>query len=89
MERYSKYLESQFAIGRNARLVIRGDFNASVRMNAERTEVCGKFGLGRTNENGRDLIEWCEQHELQYVNSYMRYERRAHDGTCGMQGGMN
>ena len=38
--------------------------------------VSGGFGLGRTNEADRDLIEWWEQHELQYVNSYMRYKRR-------------
>ena len=59
-----------------ARLVIGGDLNASVGMNAERPEVCVKFGLERTNNTGRESIEWCEQHELQYVNSHMRYKRR-------------
>ena len=40
MERYRRDLESQVAIGRNARLVIGGDFNASVGMNAGRPGVC-------------------------------------------------
>ena len=61
MERYRMDLEIQVAIGRNARLVIGGAFNTSVGMNAERPRVCGMYGLGRTNDAGRDLIEWCEQ----------------------------
>ena len=86
MDRYRRDLESQVAIRKNLRFVIEGDFNASMGMNAERPGVCGNLGLGRTNDAGRDLIEWCEQHELQHVNSYMRYKTR---GTWGMQGGMN
>ena len=45
MERYRKDLESQVAIGRNARLVIGGDFNASAGMNAWHLWVCGRFGM--------------------------------------------
>ena len=33
-------------------------------------------GVGRMNEAGRDLIDWCEEHGLEYVNSFMRHERR-------------
>ena len=76
MERYKREVESQVAIGGNERLVIGGDFNASVGINEGRMAVYGKFGIGRMNEAVRDLIEWCEQHELVYVNSYMRHERR-------------
>lgn len=52
----------------------------SAGVNAERPCVCGNYGLGRMNDacwkGLDDLIERCEQHELQYVNSYMRYRRR-------------
>ena len=47
-----------------------GIFNASVGMNAEPPGVCGKLGLGRVNDAGRDLIKWCEQHQLQYSGPY-------------------
>jgi hypothetical protein len=76
MERYKRELESQVAIGGKERLVIGGDFNASVGKNVNRVGVCGKYGIGRMNEAGRDLVEWCEQHELAYVNSYMKHARR-------------
>ena len=75
-ERYRRELESQVAIGGSERLVIGGDFNANVGMNEQRAGVCGKYGIGRMNEAGRDLIEWCEQHGLVYVNSYMQHARR-------------
>ena len=39
MERYRRDLKSQVAIRRNARLVIEGDFNASVGMNAKHLGV--------------------------------------------------
>ena len=45
MERYRVNLESRVAIGKNARLVIGGDFSASARVNAKRPGVYGKFGL--------------------------------------------
>ena len=38
--------------------------------------MCGKYGIGVMNEAGRNLIEWCEENELAYVNSYMRHARR-------------
>lgn len=76
MERCRRDMESQVAMNGNERLVIGGDFNASVGRNAERRGVCGKYGLGIMNEAGRDLIEWCEVHGLAYVNSYMGYARR-------------
>ena len=76
MREYRRDLEIQVAIGGRDRLVIGGDFNSNVgRMNARRG-VCGKYGVGRMNEAGRDLIDWCEEHELVYVNSFMRHARR-------------
>ena len=76
MGRYRRDLESQVAIGMNVRLVIGCEFNTSVGVNAKRASVCGKYGLGRMLDAGRDLIEWCKQHELQNVNNYMRHIKR-------------
>ena len=38
--------------------------------------VCGKYGLGRGNEAGRDLVEWCEEMGMAHVNSFMSDKRR-------------
>ena len=47
-------------------LVIGGDFNSSVGDTRERSRdtVAGKFGLGKTNTAGVDLIEWCHANQL-------------------------
>ena len=58
------------------RVIIGGDFNANVGRNEERPGVCGKYGIGVMNEAGRNLIEWCEENDIAYVNSYMRHARR-------------
>ena len=29
--------------------------------------MCGDFGVGRMNDAGRDLIEWCEANGLAYM----------------------
>ena len=76
MREYRRALEIQVAMGGRERLVIGGDFNANVGRRNERQGVCGKYGVGRMNEAGRDLIDWCEEHGLAYVNSYMRHARR-------------
>ena len=60
MKRCRRDLESQVSKGRNARLVIGGYFNAIVGINKERPGMCRKFGLGRTYDAKRNLIEWCE-----------------------------
>ena len=38
--------------------------------------VCGKYGLSRSNDAGRDLVDWCEEMGMAHVNSFMRYKRR-------------
>ena len=76
MREYRRALEIQIALGGRERLVIGGDFNANVGRRNERRGVCGMYGVGRMNEAGRDLIDWCEEHGLAYVNSFMRHARR-------------
>ena len=76
MIEYRRDIGIQLALGGRERLVIGGDFNANVGRGYVRRGVCGKFGVGRVNEAGADLIDWCEENELAYVNSYMKHRRR-------------
>ena len=76
MTDYRSALESQIAMSGRERLVIGGDFNANVGRGNARVGVCGKYGVGRMNEAGRDLIDWCEEQGLAYVNSFMKHARR-------------
>ena len=36
----------------------RQNFNKSMRRDSEILLVCVRFGLGRGNETGRELVEW-------------------------------
>ena len=76
MNDYRIALENQIAMSGRERLVIGGDFNANVGRGNARRGICGKYGVGRMNEAGRDLIDWCEEHGLAYVNSFMKHARR-------------
>ena len=61
---------------RNERLLIGGDWNANVGRGSARNGVCGEFGVGRMNDAGRDLIEWCEANGLAYAISFVRHAER-------------
>jgi len=47
-----------------------------VGRNEEKKGVCGRFGVGQRNDAGRDLIEWCEDNAMAYVNSFIKHRRR-------------
>ena len=38
--------------------------------------VCGKYGLGKGNEAGMYLVDWCEEMGMAHVNNFIRYKRR-------------
>ena len=57
-------------------LLVGGDFNAHIGQNEDRAGICGKFGLRQTNRQGLELIEFCEENNLCYVNSYFNHKRR-------------
>ena len=52
-----------------------GDFNAKVG-NAGTSHCVGQFGLGKTNERGDTLIDFCEQHNLSIVNTFFKHPKR-------------
>ena len=76
MERCRGEMEKQVEMGGKEKLIIGGDFNASVGRNQNRPGVCGRYGLGLSNEAGRDLVNWCGEVGLAYANSYVRHVRR-------------
>lgn len=76
MEECRRALGNQVAMEGREKLVIRGDFSANVGRGQSRDGVTGKYGVGRSSEAVRDLIDWCEENELAWVNRYMRHARR-------------
>ena len=51
--------------------ILGGDCNAQVGRRSQRQGINGKYGLKtETNEAGKSLLDWSEEHQLQHVNSY-------------------
>ena len=58
-------------------MIMGGDHNAHVGKASERDGVSGKYGLETpTNEQGRDLLDWCQEHNLEWVNSFSNHAKR-------------
>ena len=56
-------------------LFIIGDWNAKVG-NQETPGVTGKFGLGIWNEEGKRLIEFCQENTLVIANTLFQQHKR-------------
>ena len=56
--------------------IVGGEYNAHVGNDEEKKGVCGQFGLRSSNEKGRQLIQWCEENSLAYVNSFYNMRNR-------------
>ena len=62
-------------------LFIIGDWNAKVG-SQETHGVTGKFGLGRQNEAGQRLIEFCQENALVITNTlFQQHKRRLYTWT--------
>ena len=57
-------------------MLIGGDFNTQVGSDDQTPEVCGKFGLRTSNEKGRELIRFCQENQLCFVNSFYNHKNR-------------
>ena len=58
-----------------------GDWNAKVE-SQETPGVTGKFGLGRRNEAGQRLIEFCQENALVITNAlFQQHKRRLYTRT--------
>ena len=69
-------MEEQLVGARGEKLIMGGDFNANWGKNQTRVGVCGKYGIGRGSEAGRELGEWCEENGLVIVNSFLPHRNR-------------
>ena len=62
-------------------LFILGDWNAKVG-SQETPGVKGKFGLGRRNEAGQRLTEFCQEYALVITNTlFLQHKRRLYTWT--------
>ena len=69
-------MEEQLEGARGERVIIGGDFNANWGKDRARAGVCGKYGVGRGSEAGRELVDWCEENGLVIVNSFRPHRNR-------------
>lgn len=53
-----------------------GDFNASVGEQTFSSNTMGKFGLGKQNERGVRLLEFCEQMDMIITNTFFETPKR-------------
>ena len=56
-------------------VVIMGDWNAVVRERRDEKEV-GSYGLGKRNERGEKLVEFCKKNKLMITNTWFEQEKR-------------
>ncbi len=59
----------------NTNVVVMGDFNASVGEGRD-DNVIGKYGLGKRNERGQVLSDFCKKRQLVVTNTWYQQEKR-------------
>ena len=73
-------------------IVIGGDHNSSVGpREGEKWQpgVCGHYGLGTTNETGKDMLNWCQLNGLSRINSLKTLKIGGHGIAENGRNGMN
>lgn len=56
-------------------VVVMGDFNAIVGEGSDE-KVIGKYGLGKRNDRGQRMIEFCKKNNLVVTNTWFQQEKR-------------
>jgi exonuclease III len=56
-------------------VIVMGDWNAVVGEGRE-GNVIGEFGLGKRNERGQELVNFCKRMKLVVTNTWFRHEKR-------------
>ena len=78
IEQYRHELEEKLQrTRRDGIIVIGGDHNSSVGPREGenwRPGVCGNYGLGTTNEAGKDLLNWCQLNGLRWIDSFKNFK---------------
>ena len=80
IEQYRQELEEKLQrTRRDDVIIIGGDHNSSVGPGEGENwqpGICGKYGLGTTNEAGKDLLNWCQLNGLSWINSFKNIKER-------------
>src|SRR5688572_19806305 len=58
----------------NTNVIIIGDFNASVGKGSDE-KIVDKYGLGKRNDRGQMLIEFCKKNSLVIANTWFQQEK--------------
>ena len=74
-EIYGEIEDMMEMIGDRENVVLMGDWNAVVGEGEDGREV-GKFGLGKRNERGERLVDFCKQMNLTLVNTTFQVPKR-------------
>ena len=69
----------------NTNLIVMGDFNASVGEGNDE-KVIGKYGLGKRNDRGQRMIEFCKKNNLVVTNTWFQQEKRNRRTWKGFDG---
>ena len=74
---YRQELSGMVLKSRKTSLIVGGDFNLCVgRYGGERDAVASALGIGGCNEAGKDLLSWCQEQNLCWVNFFPTREAR-------------
>ena len=60
---------------RGACQIVMGDWNSQVGEGREGKTI-GDYGLGKRNNRGDRLVEFCEQHNLMAANTWFKHHKR-------------
>jgi len=55
--------------------VLMGDWNAVVREGRD-SEYVGMYGLGKRNERGQKLVDFCKRQQLLVTSTWLKQEKR-------------
>ena len=75
-EAFYEQVETAFKYVKNKEYtIVMGDFNAKVG-NKKHKDIIGSYGLGKRNERGERLIQFCEEHNLVVTNILFQHPPR-------------
>lgn len=72
---YEKLHNAMKIVGSQERLIIMGDFNAKIGKGGDGNTV-GQFGLGKRNQRGDMLVNFCRDHNLIVTNTWFQHPER-------------
>ena len=80
-DQFYEQLEKEVRLcNKTTSLFIAGDFNSKMGTRKNNEECIGKYARGRRNNNGQQLVEFCETHDLIAANTTFQH-RASHQTT--------